>query len=77
MLYRWFEPADVIEGVEQVEVVDIVDRDRVDYRFRVRNKDGVFAVEQRAYIDVDGEGRIARMNVMCSGYRAVARAATS
>jgi hypothetical protein len=74
VLYKWFEPADVIEGVDQVEVGAIVDRERVDYRFRVRNSDGVFAVEQRAYIEVDGDGRICRMNVMCSGYRALADA---
>ena len=74
VLYKWFEPADVIEGVDQVEVGAIVDRERVDYRFRVRNSDGLFAVEQRAYIDVDAEGRVCRMHVMCSGYRALADA---
>jgi ketosteroid isomerase-like protein len=77
VLYKWFEPADVIEGVDHVEVGTIVDRERVDYRFRVRNNDGVFAVEQRAYYVLDGDGRVCRMNVMCSGYHAIADAATS
>lgn len=77
VLYRWFEPVDVIEGVEHVEVGDIVDRERVDYRFRVRNSDGVFAVEQRAYIDVNADGRVSRMDVMCAGYRRIADAANA
>jgi hypothetical protein len=77
VLYQWFEPSDVIESVEQVEVADVVDRHRVDYRFRVRNDDGVFAVEQRAYFDVDDDGRIVVFNAMCSGYRAITGAANA
>lgn len=69
VLYRWFGPADVIEEVEHVEVGAVVDRGRVDYRFRVRNGDGVHSVEQRAYFDVDETGRICRMHVMCAGFR--------
>ena len=55
VLYQWFDPADVIEAVESVDVGRVVDRRRVDYRFRVRNADGLFAVEQRAYFDLDDE----------------------
>lgn len=42
---------------------------RVDYRFRLRNDDGVFLVEQPAYFDLDDAGLIARMNVACAGFR--------
>jgi hypothetical protein len=35
----------------------------------VRNADGPFIVEQRAYFDVGNDGRIARMHVICSGYQ--------
>lgn len=72
ILYKWFEPTDLIEGVESFEAGVVVDRARVDYRFRVRNNDGLFAVEQRAYLELDGDGRISRMNVICSGYRRLA-----
>jgi hypothetical protein len=75
VLYQWFEPSDVIEGVEQVDEGQIVDRERVDYRLRVRNSDGLFAVEQRAYVQVNGDGRVCRMDVMCSGFRALAEGA--
>jgi hypothetical protein len=75
VLYQWFEPSDVILSVDHVEVAQVVDRERVDYRFRVRNSDGVFAVEQRAYFDVDADGRIVVMNAICSGFRSIADAA--
>jgi hypothetical protein len=71
VLYQWFEPADVIESVDHVEVGRIVDRERVDYLLRVRNPDGVFAVEQRAYFDTDDAGQICRMHAMCAGFRPV------
>lgn len=43
----------------------------VDYRLRVRNPRGLHVVEQRAYFDLDGDGRIARMHVVCAGFRPV------
>ena len=69
VLYQWFEPEEVIEDVEEKHTGRVVDRDRVDYRLRVRTPDGVFAVEQRAYFDTDDAGRISRMQVLCGGYR--------
>ena len=77
VLYQWFEPTDVVVSVDHVEVAQFVDRKRVDYRFRVRNRDGVFAVEQRAYFDVDADGRIVVMNAICSGFVAMADGATA
>jgi hypothetical protein len=50
----------------------VADRQRVDYRFLVRNAEGSFLVEQRAYFDVDAAGRICYMRVICSGYRSTA-----
>lgn len=69
VLYRWFEPSDVIEAVESVDTGAVADRQRVDYRFRVRNAEGLFVVEQRAYLDVGEDSRITRMHVMCAGFR--------
>jgi hypothetical protein len=69
VLYQWFEPGDVIEKIERVEAGQVVDRERIDYRFRVRNADGPFIVEQRAYFDTDGAGHITRMHAICAGYR--------
>jgi hypothetical protein len=69
VLYEWFEPKDVIERIDYVEAGQAGDRERVDYRFLVRNSDGPFIVEQRAYFDVDDAGRISYMRTLCSGYR--------
>jgi hypothetical protein len=46
------------------------DRERVGYRFRVRNPDGLFVVEQQAYLS-GSDGRIEWMRVVCSGFRPV------
>jgi hypothetical protein len=71
VLYQWFEPTDVIERVEHMEASAVVDRQRMDYRFAVRNADGPHLVEQRVYFDVDQAGQIVKMNAICSGFRAV------
>jgi hypothetical protein len=71
VLYQWFEPTDVIDELVAVENSTVVDRHCVDYRFHVRNADGLYAVEQRAYYDIDDDGRIGLMRVMCSGFRSL------
>jgi hypothetical protein len=68
ILGRWFEDSDHIEGIDAIECDTVVDRHRVGYRFRVRNADGVFAVEQQAYFDVR-DGRISWLRVLCAGFR--------
>jgi hypothetical protein len=64
----WFEDTDEIRTLEQLESASIVDRERVGYRFGVRNPDGEFLVEQQAYV-AERDGRIAWMRVVCSGFR--------
>jgi hypothetical protein len=66
----WIEADDEVEGIEHVESDSFADRERVGYRFRVRNPDGHFLVEQQAYIE-ERDGRIAWMRVVCSGLRPV------
>ena len=51
-----------------VQTDSFADRERVGYRFRVRNPDGLFEVEQQAYIE-ERDGRIGWMRVLCSGFR--------
>jgi hypothetical protein len=68
MFDSWFEDADEIVGVERVETDTVADRERVGYRFSVRNPDGDFVVEQQAYLS-ERDGRIGWMRVVCSGFR--------
>ena len=70
LLGHWFEEADDIQAVERLESDGFADRERVGYRLRVGNPEGVFLVEQQAYLS-ERDGRIAWMRVLCAGYRPV------
>jgi hypothetical protein len=70
VLRTWFEDTDEIEELEQVETDSFADRERVGYRFRIRNPEGLFRVEQQVYIG-QRDGQIDWMRVVCSGYRPV------
>jgi hypothetical protein len=70
VLRQWFEDSDEIEELEQVETDSFADRERVGYRFRVRNPEGLFQVEQQVYIG-ERDGRIGWMRTVCSGYRPI------
>ena len=68
ILATWFGESDQIEATLRVESDEFADRERVGYRFRVRNPDGLFVVEQQAYF-TERDGRIDWMRVVCSGFR--------
>jgi hypothetical protein len=68
LLGGWFEDSDVIDRLEHLEGDEFSDRERVGYRFSVRNPDGSFLVEQQAYLSTR-DGRIDWMRVVCSGFR--------
>ena len=70
LLGSWFDPSDEIEELESVETSNVAGRDRVAYRLRVRNPDGLFLVEQQAYYDADA-GRIHWLRILCAGYQPV------
>jgi hypothetical protein len=70
VLQQWFEDSDQIEELEHLELDRVVDRERVGYRFRVRDPEGVYLVEQQAYVG-ERDGRIGWMRVVCSGFRPV------
>jgi hypothetical protein len=70
ILGTWFGPTDRIEAIEGIENGEVADRERVGYCFRVANDDGVFLVEQQAYLGVGDEG-ITWLRIMCSGFRRV------
>lgn len=69
-LQTWFGDDDSIEDIEALDTDRFADRERVGYRFRVRNDDGRHLVEQQAYLS-EREGRIGWLRIMCAGYRPV------
>jgi hypothetical protein len=70
VLRRWFEDEDDIEALETLDTDAFADRERVGYRFSVRNTKGRFLVEQQAYLG-ELDGRIGWMRVVCSGFRPI------
>jgi hypothetical protein len=72
VLRQWFEDSDEILELLHVETGAVADRERVGYRFLVRNPEGLFEVEQQAYIG-ERDGRIGWMRTLCSGFRPVER----
>ena len=64
----WFDEGDHIEGIERLETDAFSDRERVGYRLRVRNADGLHLVEQQAYL-TELDGKIGWLRIMCAGYR--------
>jgi hypothetical protein len=69
-LQTWFDDGDAIEGIEVLDSDTFADRERVGYRLRVRNDEGLHLVEQQAYLS-PREGRIGWLRIMCAGYRPV------
>jgi hypothetical protein len=70
VLQQWFEDSDEIEALEHLETDSFADRERVGYRFRVRNPDGLFLVEQQVYLE-ERDGKIGWMRSVCSGFRPI------
>ena len=66
----WFDDGDDIEELSTLESDAFADCGRVRYRLRVRNPDGLYVVEQQAYVET-AEGRITWLRVMCAGYRPI------
>jgi ketosteroid isomerase-like protein len=64
---RWFEPSDDIYDVLDVSTGQVVDRQRVVYRFRVRNPGGDYVCEQTAYYDTRA-GRITKLRILCTRF---------
>ncbi len=64
----WFGDADAVE-VRGVLIERMADRTSTRYQFRTHADGAWELVEQQAYLDVDPDGRIARLDVLCSGFR--------
>lgn len=66
--FEWF--GDVVAlDIQEVLVERISDRMSARYRFLVREPEAWEVVEQQAYLDLDGEGRIVAIDLLCSGFR--------
>jgi TusA-related sulfurtransferase len=64
----WFGDVVALE-VQEVLVQRVSDRTSARYRFLLREGRDWEVVEQQAYLDVDADGRIAAIDLLCSGFR--------
>jgi len=71
MFARWFGETEAFEPVRS-DVGEVGGRLHVCWRLRLRAERlgaGWFTVEQQAYADTGEDGRIARLDLLCTGYR--------
>jgi ketosteroid isomerase-like protein len=68
ILGHWFDAGDDILELCSVTTSQVVDREHVAYRLRVRTDGRDYLVEQQAYYRTEGP-RITWMRVLCSGYQ--------
>jgi TusA-related sulfurtransferase len=64
----WFGDAEQLE-VQNVLVRQVSDRHSVRYRFLVSRHAAWEVIEQHSFLDVDAEGRITTIDLLCSGFR--------
>lgn len=67
----WFGDADPFE-VEGSTVGEVEGRATVTYQFRLRRSDGWQAIEQHLMLNVDADGSIEAIDLLCSGFRSIA-----
>jgi hypothetical protein len=64
---HWFGPSVEIYEIVDISTDRVVGRNRVVYRFRLRNPDGDHICEQTAYYD-EARGRITNLRILCTGF---------
>lgn len=65
---QWFGDAEGFT-VQSVRVESAADRISAWYRFGVRGHEGWEVIEQQLYLDVDDDGRIRAIDLLCTGFR--------
>jgi TusA-related sulfurtransferase len=64
----WFADADSLE-VEASSASHVEGRAAVTYRFRLHDADGWQVIEQHLMLDVDADGCVEAIDLLCSGFR--------
>jgi hypothetical protein len=69
VLRDWLDDSTEVEELIDVQTDAFASCQRVGFRFRGRDSDGPFIVEQQAYLE-ERDGQIGWMRLVCSGMRA-------
>jgi TusA-related sulfurtransferase len=67
----WFAEARAFQ-VETSSAEEVEGRAAVIYRFRLQRADGWQLIEQHLMLDVGADGRVAAIDLLCSGFRSIA-----
>ena len=67
---EWFGDADELR-IEGILAEPLADRTSLRYRFLLHEKDGWKEVEQQQYVDVEEDGTISAIDLLCTGFRPV------
>jgi TusA-related sulfurtransferase len=67
----WFTDADPFE-VRASSANEVEGRVAVTYRLLLHKPDGWYLIEQHLMLDVDADGRITAIDLLCSGFRSIA-----
>jgi len=67
----WFGEAGSFE-VEASSAGEVEGRAAITYRFRLRDAHGWQMIEQHLMLDVDADGRVEAIDLLCSGFRSIA-----
>ena len=65
---EWFGDVDALEVLD-ARAEELADRAAVRYRLRFREEGEWEVVEQQTFVNVDAEGRIDAIDLLCSGFR--------
>ena len=71
---EWFGDVDVL-NVSSSRIEPVADRISARYRFLIGTGQASEVIEQQAYLDVDEEGRVTAIDLLCSGFRPAGDAA--
>jgi TusA-related sulfurtransferase len=66
----WFAEADPFE-VDAASAEEVEGRAAVTYRLRLHRANGWHLIEQHLMLDVDADGRVAAIDLLCSGFRPI------
>jgi len=67
----WFSDADPFQ-VEASRADEVEGRATLTYRLRLHKPDGWYLIEQHLMLDVDANGHITAIDLLCSGFRSIA-----
>jgi TusA-related sulfurtransferase len=65
---EWFGDLGIV-GIANLQVEAVADRTSARYRFVVGERQPDRVIEQQTFLDLDEEGRIAAIDLLCSGFR--------